>query len=155
MDIQQQVAARRAALAEQAKVAAAEGADLAAQLKVAERAQREEAVEQIAAEISVIHPVRRNGETLELVKAPLPPFDIDGLKRSKVDALLKREARTLWTPEDNWIVISCISGGIALLHLAGIGLIPLLFGAYSKYNLDKKYLAVVRQQYPELDLLTK
>lgn len=151
MDIQSRVAARRAELERQAKQAAVKQAELAQEAERAKRVQREQAVEAIAADLSSAElAVVRDGEELAIVPPTLVPLDVEGLKRSKIEALINREARKRWTTEENWLVIGSIVGGLCLIHLGGFGFIPLLFGLWRRSVINKERRAAVRAEYPSL-----
>ncbi|MCC2602410.1 hypothetical protein LKO31_08070 [Sphingopyxis sp. FBM22] len=150
-DMQSKVAARRAQLAQQEREAGAKAAVATAQRQLALQQQKEAAVDTIAAELSINGvAVVGNGDELSIVDQPLPPLDVEGLKHAKIDSLLKREARKLWSPGENWLVIGCIVGGICLIHLGGLGFIPLLFGLWRGSAINKKHRATVREAYPDI-----
>jgi hypothetical protein len=151
MDIQSKVAARRAELEESAREAQRTAANEARAREAAKQAQREEALEAIVADLSQDGvKVRRQGDHLDLAAAPLPILDIEGIRRTQVESLLKREARKLWTPAQNWQVIAPIVAGFFLLSLNGLGLLFILGGLVRRSALNKRYRAEVRQQHPVL-----
>jgi hypothetical protein len=146
MDIQQQVAARRVQLAQQQEdQKAADAAERAA--REAERQQQErEALDTIARDKGLVV----EGDEMLLPQQPIPPLDVEGLKQSKLDALLKREARKRWTAGENWQVIGSIVGGICLIHLGGLGFVPLLFGLWRRSAINRKHRSAVRADYPAI-----
>jgi len=151
MDLNEQVARRRAELAEKQQQAKDDQQATVSARKAEATAQREAVVDELAAELNATGvPARREGEELAIEQEPSPPLDTEGLNRRKLDSLVKREARKLWTPTENWIVISSIVGGLALVHLAGLGLIPFFFGIWKRNQLEDRYVAQVLELYPQL-----
>lgn len=144
MDIKSQVAARRAELERQAREAAEAR-------RATEKAQREEVLDTLAEELSGPDlTVKRQGEELEILEAPPPAINIQGLKESKVRSLINREARKLWTPAENWQVIGPIVAGVFLITFYGLGLALILFGVMRGSLLNTEYRASVRQRYRAL-----
>lgn len=150
MDIQQKVAARRAELAK-------EEADRKS-AKYVEKAKREEALAEqrkqavagVAKELSTAYaPVIAEGEELRMA-LPLPPLDVEGLRKSQIERLLKREARKRWSPSENWLVIGSIVGGITFLHIGFLGFIPLLFGLWFRSIVNKRYRNRLLKDYPHI-----
>jgi hypothetical protein len=150
MDIQAQVAARRAELVNEQRKAEEEAARLKEVREAVERGAREKALDEIAAEISTKGvEVRRELGELQIVE-PISPLDVKGLKQSKITGLLNREARKLWSPADNWFVISCIVAGVCTVPLRGFGVVLLAVGLLGRHSLNKKYRAMVRDRYPDI-----
>lgn len=150
-DMQSKVAARRAQLAEQEKQAAAEEVAVTAKRQVALQRQKEAAVENISAELSVNGvAVTRNGEELVITERALPLIDVEGLKQDKIDNLLKSEARKMWTPGQNWLVIGMIVGGACLLPAGGVGLLGLGVGLWARFAINKNHRATLRDTYPDI-----
>jgi len=113
--------------------------------------QEEQVLDTIAASLSDNSVrVRKEGDDLTLDPVDLPTIDVAGLKRAKIEKLLKREARRRWTPADNWLVIGCIVGGLCLLHLGGFGLLPLGIGLWRQWQLNKRYRSAVEADYPRI-----
>lgn len=150
MDLKEQVARRRAELAGEEREER-EALDLIkADVAKREKEQREQAVDQIAVDLAASGmPVKSKGEEIVLLPQP-KPIDVEGLKRSKLIQLRDREARRLWTPGDNWLVISLIAAGAALLHVAGLGAIPILIGLSRRGVLNKRYREQVMTTYPQI-----
>lgn len=146
MDIQQQVAARRAELVKREEDRKAADAAEVAQREAERREQAKEALDGIASDMGLAV----EGDELALAKQTVPPLDTEGLKQSKIDALLNREARKRWTPGENWQVIGSIVGGICLIHLGGLGFVPLLFGLWRRSAINRKYRTAVRTDYPAI-----
>ena len=150
MDVQQQVAARRAELAKQQADRQTAEDIKKAERDEAEAEQRRQVTADIAAELSTAYaPVKAEGEDLTMA-LPLPPLDVEGMRKSKIEGLLKREARKRWSAGENWLVIGSIVGGICLLHVAGLGLIPLAFGLWFRSVVNKRYRTGLRRDYPHL-----
>lgn len=148
-DIQSKIAARRAELAQSEKDQKAQQVAVEAKRQVAQQQQMNAALDDIASGLSAGGvTLKRDGDELAIVEAPLPPLDVEGLKQSKVEALLKREARKRWTPGENWLVVGCIVGGVCLIHLGGFGFVPLLIGLWRRSAINKKHRAAVRESYP-------
>lgn len=146
MDIQQQVAARRAELVKREEDRKAADAAEAAQRETERREQEKKALDTIASDMGLTV----EGDELAIIKQPIPPLDTEGLKQSKIDALLNREARKRWTPGENWQVIGSIVGGICLIHIGGLGFVPLLFGLWRRSAINRKHRAAVRADYPAI-----
>lgn len=154
MNLQEQVAARRAELARSKQIEAAKATEAAKEQALAEQANRLVALQAVAAELSTPNiEIVAKGEQLKIVPPRLDLSDVEALKASEARKLLNREARKLWTTGENWLVISCISGGVCLLHIAGIGLVPLVVGLLKGSNLNKDYRRQVVEMYPELALV--
>lgn len=151
MDVQAQVAARRAELEENARKAKVASAEEARSRQIAEQAKREEALNVIAADLSNSEvEVVRQGDDLVIADPIIPIIDIDGLRKNKVARLLNSEARKLWSPSENWQAIGLIVAGIFLTTFYGVGLLLILGGMLRSAVLNKHYRAVVRQRYPGL-----
>ncbi|MBT2244715.1 hypothetical protein JQK15_14310 [Sphingobium sp. BHU LFT2] len=148
MDIQKQVAARRAQLAQQDEDEKIAQAQAVARVEAEKTRQQQEALAAIADDSGLV----LKGSELELSEQPLPRIDVEGLKQSKVAALLNREARRRWTPWENWQVVGSIVGGICLIHLGGFGFIPFLFGLWRRSAINRKHRAAVRADYPAIFL---
>lgn len=146
MDIQEQVAARRVQLAQREEDQKAADAAEAAAREAERRQQERDALDTIASDIGLTV----EGSELALPRQPIPLLDTEGLKQSKIDALLKREARKRWTAGENWQVIGSIVGGICLIHLGGLGFVPLLFGLWRRSAIDRKHRSAVRADYPAI-----
>lgn len=156
MDIQSQVAARRAQLAQQERDQKAEQSALEAQRRTAQQQQERDAIDSIASDLSangVI--VERDEDELSVAGQPLPALDVASFKQAKIDRLLNREARKRWTAGENWLVIGCIVGGICLIHLGGFGFIPLLIGLWRRSAINKKHRAAVRDAYPSIFIVAE
>jgi hypothetical protein len=151
MDLQKQIAERRAQLAvEEAKRKQAETAAEASR-QAQTKKQKAKAVEELAADLSTDQvKVKVDGDELDMEPVSLSAGDVEGLKDSKIAALLKREARKRWTPGQNWQVISLIAGGVCLLHLGGFGLIPLAIGLWRRSVVNKRHREALLEQYPEV-----
>lgn len=152
MDFQSKIAARRAEIAQQDEDGrkAAEAA-LEAQA-AAEAARRRTALDNIAADMS-LHgvPVHRQGDELELTPSNPEPLNLEGLRRNKLERLLRREARRMWTPTDNWVVISLIVSGLLIaIPTAGVGLLLTLGGLIRRALLNKRYAGVIAGRHPDL-----
>ena len=152
MDLQSKMAARRAEIDQHEREAKKVAAEASLAQQAAERAQREEALDQIAEQVSLRGvEVTRRGEEIEIARPVLAPLDVDGLRRTKLESLLRREARRMWSPGDNWLVISLIVGGLLLaLPTSGFGLLLVGIAAFRRGHLNKKYVAVVAARYPEV-----
>lgn len=157
MNIQAQVAARRAELARAETEAKAESDRARHALLEAERAQRQEALDAIAGEMSLNGvELRRVGDDLEIAHPDPVPFDVKDLKRSSVDRLLKREARKMWSPAENWQVIAPIVAGVfALFLIWWAGLLLLLIGFARSNSVNSRYRTRLREQYPDLFVLSR
>lgn len=150
MDLKEQVARRRAEIAEEDR----EGDRLIAQMKERARRiegeQREEAITNIATDLAASGlPVTRSGNDYLLELQP-KPIDVTGLRRSKLIQLRNREARRMWTPEENWIVISAIAAGVPLLAFFGIGVLLIAAGLDRRTKLNNKYRTEILSIYPQL-----
>lgn len=151
MDVQAKVAARRVELEETARRAQAASAEEVRSRQIVEQARREEALTAIAADLSTGEvKVARQGDELVIAAPFVPAIDIDGLRRDKVARLLKREARKLWSPGENWQVIGLIVGGLFLITFYGVGLLVILGGMLRGSTLNKRYRAEVQRRYPGL-----
>lgn len=150
MNINEQVARRRAELKQQEKQIIDDQRAAETTLKVAEQAQREAVIEELAAELTASGlPVSRENDALVMESAPPPPIDVDGLKRTAIARLLDREVRNRWTPGDNWLIIGLIVGGVTLLHLGGIGVVPLFIGLWRRGAINRRIRADVLALYPQ------
>lgn len=151
MDFQSQIAARRAELertARQAQVAAV--AETQAQQAV-ERAEREKALSAIATDLTRRGVnVTRQGEELAFSQSSRPQLDLAGLRKSKVQGLVNREARRMWSPGENWQVIGLIVSGLFLTTFYGLGLVLILLGVMRRSALNKRYRALLNQRHPAL-----
>lgn len=149
MDFQSQVAARRAEREQVARQAQKIASEQARTQALAERAQRENALEAIAADLSNDDiKVVRQGEDLTILQSPTPALDLERLRRSKIERLLKHEARKMWSPAENWQVIGLIVGGVALLPwVFPLGLLVFGVGGWRSWALNKRYRATVRRRY--------
>jgi len=151
MDFQSRIAARRTELANNAREAERKAAAQAQAQSAAEQLQREAALDSIAADLSRDEVILvRQGDELAIIGSPLPALDVVGLRRSKIESLLTREARKLWTPGQNWQVISLIVAGAFLTTFYGLGLFLILGGVLRRGALNKRYRAEVRRRYPTL-----
>lgn len=150
MDLQQQVAARRAEIARQ-ETAERDAAQRAQAIKLAaERTRMEQTLDGIAQDLSQGSvKVRRDGMDLD-IERPAPAVDAVGLTLEKLDRLLKKEARRLWSPFDNWLVISLIVAGLFGLALNGLGIILIVLGAWRGHVLNGRYRAEITKRYPSL-----
>lgn len=148
MDIRAKVEARKAELAA-GDLAAKNAAEEAERARIeAERARREAALDNIAKGISQDGiKVQRRGEEIELMPE-LEPLDAEGLRKDKLRNLLNREARKLWSPSENWMVITLIVAGICLIGFSIFSLVLSVAGLAHRQNLNKKYRAVVAAKYP-------
>lgn len=150
-DMQSKIAARRAQLAQQEKEAEAKAAVATAQRQVALQQKKEAAVDTIATELSANGvTVARDGDELSITDRPLAPLDVDGLKQTKIDSLLRREARKMWTPGQNWLVIGAIVGGVCLLPVGGLGFLGLGVGLWARFAINKTHRITLRETYPEI-----
>lgn len=150
MDIQKQVAARRAELLKQEADRKAAEEAMKARREEELATQRKQVVAGIANELSTAYaPVTAEGEELRM-ELPLPPLDVEGLRRSQIERLLKREARKRWSPGENWLVIGSIVGGITLMHIGLLGLAPLLFGLWFRSVVNKRYRNRLLKDYPHI-----
>lgn len=151
MDFQSQVEARRAELKASAREAQAVAAQKDQERRAAEQERREEALDTIAANLSQhCATIVRHGDDLAMEATQVPTLDVEGLRRSKVDRLLKREARKMWTPGENWQVITLIVAGVFLITFYGVGLLLILGGVLRGSALNGRYREAVRQSYPAL-----
>jgi len=152
MDFQAQVAARRAELERQAKNDQTAAAARARQQQEFEKAQREAALDAIAVEISTEGvEVVREGDRLALVEQAVTPIDISGLRRAEVEKLLKREARKMWAPGENWVVIAPTVAGFCLLPFAWYASVILwAWAGFARWNFKTQYEAKLRARYPSL-----
>ncbi|WP_303699071.1 hypothetical protein [Brevundimonas naejangsanensis] len=151
MDLQAQVAARRAELERQARHeqwVAAEQLRLQQEL---EKAQHEATLDAIAVEVSGDGvDVVREGNRLALVKQ-VAPIDMAGLRRAEVEKLLKREARKMWAPGENWVVIAPTVAGFCLLPFVWyVSVILWAWAGFARWNFKTQYEAKLRALYPSL-----
>lgn len=151
MDIQSKVAARRAELERQAQKAEAESRRIDMEIEEAKKKQRDDALDKLAVELSddQVEIQRKDGE-LFLTERNLPPLDVDGLKKSKIEDILNREARKLWTPGENWQVIGCIVSGLCFIYLPIVTILLLIVGWARRSSLNQRYRAIVRDRYPQI-----
>lgn len=157
-DLNAKIAARRQELArqqEQQKVAITEEAQQRKRAEAAAvEAQRHTAnsekhavIAQVADEMTAAGvPVSAEKGELAFVTPPPPPLDVQGLKQSAFDRLIKREARRMWTPFENWVVIGCLVAGVLLLPILLIGVLPLTLGLYVGSKTNKRYRRIVRER---------
>ncbi|HCJ28243.1 MAG TPA: hypothetical protein DHV63_02850 [Pseudomonas sp.] len=152
MDFQSQVAARRAEREQVAREAQKIASEQARTQALAERAQRENALEAIAADLSNDDiKVVRQGEDLTILQSSTPTLDLEGLRRSKIDKLLKHEARKMWSAAENWQVIGLMVAGVFLIPWFWVlGLLVFGVGGARRWALSNRYRAQVRRQYPVL-----
>lgn len=153
MDMQAKIAARRAEIETQTRESHRLATEATKAEQAAAEAQRVQALDEIAAEVSRdgLDVQRQGGELKATAKVPIP-LDVDGLKRSAVDKLLGREARKMWTPAENWQVITLIVAGVFLITAYGLGLGLILVGLINRNALNKRYKAELRQRYPAVFL---
>jgi len=108
----------------------------------------------IALEISVSNDdveVVRQGNRLAILQQAAGPMDLAGLRRAEVRKLLKREARKMWTPDQNWVVIAPTVAGLCLLPFAWyVGCVLVIVGGIARYNFEKRYEAELRLRHPSL-----
>lgn len=154
MDFQAQVAARRAEIDKRARDDQKVAAEQLRLQQEAEQAQREAALDAIALEISVSNDdveVVRQGNRLAIVQPPVEPIDLAGLRRAEIKKLLKREARKMWTPDQNWVVIAPTVAALCLLPFAWYfsGVLAIVAGI-ARYNFEKRYEAELRLRHPSL-----
>lgn len=149
MDIHAQVAARRAELEKQKKDAADQAARRVQEQNALDEQQRREAMDKIAEDLSTngLAVTHVDGE-LHMDPPTPTPLDVAGLKRSKLRGLLNREARKLWSPGDNWLVISLIVFGVCTILLNGIGLLLIAIGFWRRHVLNKRYRAQITALHP-------
>ena len=152
MDLQSQVAARRAELQRHAVKLKADARAAKTQKNIAESEQRAAALETLAQNLSTENvSIQSDGESLSLVDYEILPLNLDLLKRTEVEALLNREARRRWSPWENWQVIgSIVAGIIMLIPIFPVAAALLGFGFYRRMALNKKYQTNVWQRYPHL-----
>ena len=152
MDLNAKIAARREERARLEQQAVAERAAEQTRAKVEEALQRESVAAALVHDINagVEAEARRNGETVDLVHVPDPAVLSPDLKPKALKCLFHREARKLWTPLDQWMIISLVAGGICLIHLAGFGLLLILAGLIRRRAVDKRCRRQLREDYPDL-----
>lgn len=152
MDLQSQVAARRAELEKKAREDQAVAAQQVQAREAAELARRDAALDSIAEELSGgPMKVARQGHELVVVDEPIEPLDVDGLRINQIKKLLNREARKMWTPAQNWQVIAPMVAGLCLLPIIWIFSAPLfIFSGIRRDLLNKRYKNALMQRYPEL-----
>ena len=152
MDIQAQVAARRAERERQARQAHADAQALNEQRAAEERRQREVALEEIAAELSTDDvTISRDGDSLTLTPSHAPePLDVRGMKKAQIEQLFQREARKAWTPGENWMAIAPITAGAVLIFIPWVGVPLLIFGFWRMSVANKKHQDLVRARYADL-----
>lgn len=149
MDIHAQVAARRAELEKQQKDAADQVARRAQEQSAIDEQQRHQAMDKIAEDLSSKGVVLTHVDGELRMAPPAPtPLDVVALKRSKLKGLLNREARRLWSPGDNWLVISLIVFGVCTIFLSGIGLLLIAIGFWRRHVLNKRYRAQFSALHP-------
>lgn len=149
MNMQDRIAARRAELESQTRESNRLAAEFAEAQRAAAQAQRKQALNEVAAEVSKAGlEVNREGDKIVTSKFEGAPLDFDGLKRSAIDKLLNEEARKMWTPAQNWQVIAMIVAGFFLITLYGLGLALIVVGLLARNGLNKRYKGELRGRYP-------
>ncbi len=149
MDIHAQVAARRAELEKQQKDAAEQATRRAQEQRAVDEQQRHQAMDKIAKDLSTNGMAVTHVDGELHIDPPTPtPLDVAALKRSKLRGLLNREARKLWSPGDNWLVISLIVFGVCTILLNGLGLLLIAIGFWRRHALNKRYRAQFSARYP-------
>jgi len=152
MDLQSRMAARRAEIVQREREAKKVSAEALRIQQDFEQVQREETLDKIAESISRdgVEVIRRDDE-IEIARPVVTPLDVEGLRRTKLESLLRREARNMWSPIDNWMVISLVVVGLLIaIPTAGLGLFLTLGGLFLRGHLNKKYGGVVAARYPEI-----
>ena len=152
MDIQSQVAARRAELARQAEEAQRHERQAAEEAARRERRQRTEALDGLAAELSTAGTqVVREREQLAIAEEPLAALDGEDFKRSALEGLLSREARQRWTSGQNWAVIASITAGVlTVIPMFPVGILLLIIGFGYADSLKRRYRTVLIGEFPQL-----
>lgn len=153
MDIQAQVAARRAELARQAEDAARSEREAAAEKSRQQREHREASLDSLASELSAEGtPVERVGDELKIAEEP--PFaalDPAEFKRTSLQALLGKEARRRWTPMQNWVVIASITAGLLLLVPAfPLGVLLVIIGFACRHSFNQRHRTELARDFPNL-----
>ncbi|MFL6728192.1 MAG: hypothetical protein ACJ8FS_17005 [Sphingomicrobium sp.] len=153
MDIQAQVAARRAELARQAQESVRLDREAAAGRDRQERERRKAALDALATELSAAGtPVQAAGEELRIAEAP--PFaalDPVEFKRTSLQAMLGKEARRRWTPGQNWLVIGSVTAGLLLLvPVFELGLLLLAIGFACRHSFNQRYRKQLVRDFPDL-----
>jgi hypothetical protein len=153
LDIQAQVAARRAELeqghkrerAEQAASEVRQKADAERQVNIA----REAAAVRLSTEEAEIVRVE---DHLEIVQPDtLSAIDTGGMLEPQIDLLARNEVRRMWTPSDSWKVIGCGSAGVALLISVPYLGVPLVaYALWQRVSISRRYLRVLKGKYPSL-----
>ena len=152
MDFQSRMAARRAEIVQQERQTKKTSDEALQVQQAAEKQQREEALDKVAEDAcrDGVKVIRRE-EELEFVQQVTVPLDVEGLRRTKLESLLRREARKMWSPFENWMVISLVVAGLFVaIPTAGFGLLLTLGGLVLRGHLNKKYGSVVAARYPEI-----
>lgn len=152
MDFQSQVAARRAELEKKAREDQAVAAQQVQMRQAAEQAQRDAALDSIAADLSGdALKIVRQGHELVVFDKPIAPLNVEGLRKEQIAKLLNREARKMWTPGQNWQVIAPMVLGLCLLPVIWLFSAPLfIFSGVRRDLLNKRYKSVLVQRYPEI-----
>ncbi|KRB86524.1 hypothetical protein ASE00_07440 [Sphingomonas sp. Root710] len=152
MDIQAKVAARRAELEQQAKLTREQDAAAAAARMAAQQKAEEDALEEIAVEISSeTVQVVRDGDGLAIVPSNAPePLDMRGMKKAQIERLFRREARKAWTPGENWLVIGSITAGACLIFMPFVGIPLLVFGLWRRSVTMNRHKERLRAKYADL-----
>lgn len=152
MDFQAQVAARRAELERQAQHDRRVAAEQAREQREFEKAQHEAALDAIALEISTDDvEVVREGSRLAIVEKAAAPIDLEGLRRSEVEKLLRREARKMWAPGENWVVIAPTVAAFCILPFYWYFSLALwAWALFASSNFKTQYENKLRSRYPSL-----
>lgn len=152
MDMNERIAARRRELAQQ------EAEKTVAAKAERDRAAEQEARAQKAAAAKITEEINTGGEAkainddgvVSLVHDPDAALFGPEIKNNVRRHLFKQEARKRWTPLDQWVVISLISGGICLLHLAGLGILFIGAGLICRHVFNKRCRRELREIYPNI-----
>ncbi|MBB3858999.1 hypothetical protein GGQ88_000239 [Novosphingobium hassiacum] len=121
-DIQTKVAARRAELAQEEKIRSEKQAALAREQKIIDQEER----------------LKVAGESTT-----------DGLSPVEIEAILHKQAKSLWSTQDNVLVFGLVIGGLILLPVGGLGAIPIAIGLFMANSLGKRYRQTLRDRYPD------
>lgn len=149
-ELQDRIAARRSELAKQKEEAEQQLKKKEEEAEIFRKQQEAVVLDSLASGLSNEQiRLRREGGELAMDQLVAPVIDAEGLKRSKLTRLLKREARKRWTPAENWWIISLIVSGVCTLPL-GFGLLFVGTGLLLRWKLNQRYREMVRSQYPEI-----
>lgn len=148
MDIQDKIAARRKQLASENVIAQEQAAQQQAEYDRQTQIELKQNLERLARETTEHgFPVIVKDDNIAASAPRIPIMDYDQIKAEKLSKFLKREARKLWTPGQNWKFFLLLGAGLYLLPFYGLGLLFLLGAWLNHRHFQKQHKEFLREAY--------